>query len=197
MVSFSFSAGMRMVTSGSAQSIDGSRSESSGSTESSCASARMATVVIPKAWYRRSRSQSAARAAPRCASPHACGDAQRGAARAALWLRLRRYQAFGMTTVAIRADAQLLSVDPELSLRLPSIDCADPEVTILIPALNEKLTIADFVDWCHQGLKAAGRSGEVLIVDSSNDGTGDIALAHGARVLQAPKRGLGRAYIDR
>ncbi len=101
-----------------------------------------------------------------------------------------------MTTVAIRADAQLLSVDPELSLRLPSIDCADPEVTILIPALNEKLTIADFVDWCHQGLKAAGRSGEVLIVDSSNDGTGDIALAHGARVLKAPKRGLGRAYID-
>jgi hypothetical protein len=36
----------------------------------------------------------------------------------------------------------------------------------------------------------------VLIVDSSSDRTGEIALARGARVLRAPKRGLGRAYID-
>jgi len=100
------------------------------------------------------------------------------------------------TATAIRADAQVLSVDPALSLRLPVNDCADPEVTILIPALNEKLTIGDFVDWCQQGLKDAGVAGEILIVDSSTDGTGDIALAHGARVLKAPKRGLGRAYID-
>lgn len=37
--------------------------------------------------------------------------------------------------------------------------------------------------------------GEVLIVDSSTDRTAEIALAGGARVLKAPKRGLGRAYI--
>src|SRR5262249_32259450 len=97
---------------------------------------------------------------------------------------------------AMRPDAQLFTTDPELSLRLPENDCADPEVTVLIPAFNEKLTIGDFVDWCYQGLKDAGVSGEVLIVDSSSDGTGDIALAHGARELEAPKRGLGRAYLD-
>jgi glycosyltransferase involved in cell wall biosynthesis len=38
--------------------------------------------------------------------------------------------------------------------------------------------------------------GEVLIIDSSTDATADVALAQGARVLKAPKRGLGRAYID-
>jgi glycosyltransferase involved in cell wall biosynthesis len=35
-----------------------------------------------------------------------------------------------------------------------------------------------------------------LIVDSSTDATPEIALAAGAEVLQVPKRGLGRAYID-
>ena len=38
--------------------------------------------------------------------------------------------------------------------------------------------------------------GEILIVDSSDDDTAELALAGGARVLQVPKRGLGRAYID-
>jgi hypothetical protein len=87
-------------------------------------------------------------------------------------------------------------VDPEVVLHLPANDAADPELSIVIPALNEELTIADFVAWCHQGLAKAGVRGEILIVDSSGDRTREIALAGGARVLQTPKRGLGRAYID-
>ena len=47
-----------------------------------------------------------------------------------------------------------------------------------------------------EGLKKAGVEGEILIVDSSDDATTEIALAHGARVLKTPRRGLGRAYID-
>ncbi|MGH2394646.1 MAG: glycosyltransferase family 2 protein, partial [Candidatus Limnocylindria bacterium] len=49
---------------------------------------------------------------------------------------------------------------------------------------------------CRHGLANAGIRGEILIIDSSDDSTGDIALAGGARVLNTPKRGLGRAYID-
>jgi glycosyltransferase involved in cell wall biosynthesis len=86
--------------------------------------------------------------------------------------------------------------DPEIELFLPTDDAADPEVSIVIPAVNEELTISDFVDWCMQGLAGAGVRGEVLIVDSSTDRTAQIALQRGARVLKAPKRGLGRAYID-
>src|SRR5580658_6512319 len=87
-------------------------------------------------------------------------------------------------------------VDPALRLEVPTGDVASPDVSIVVPALNEKLTIGDFIDWCKEGLSKAGVVGEVLIVDSSTDGTADIALSKGARVLRAPKRGLGRAYID-
>jgi len=83
-----------------------------------------------------------------------------------------------------------------VELFTPEVDCPDPEVSLVVPALNEPITIALFVDWCREGLEKAGVPGEILIVDSSSDRTPEIALAHGARVLRAPKRGLGRAYID-
>jgi glycosyltransferase involved in cell wall biosynthesis len=84
----------------------------------------------------------------------------------------------------------------ELELLVPEDDVEDPEVSIVIPALDEAVTIERFVAWCHEGLAAAGVRGEILIVDSSSDETPRLALAAGARVLRVPKRGLGRAYID-
>jgi glycosyltransferase involved in cell wall biosynthesis len=84
----------------------------------------------------------------------------------------------------------------EIELLVPADDVEAPELSIVIPALNESLTISDFVAWCHDGLRAAGVSGEVLIVDSSTDDTPQLALEAGARVLRVPKRGLGRAYMD-
>jgi glycosyltransferase involved in cell wall biosynthesis len=86
--------------------------------------------------------------------------------------------------------------DSDVQLLVPERDEPDPELSIVIPALNEELTIEDFVAWCHQGLADAGIKGEILIVDSSTDATSELALAGGARVLRTPKRGLGRAYID-
>jgi len=86
--------------------------------------------------------------------------------------------------------------DQEPQMLVPANDVAAPELSIVIPALNEELTIAQFVDWCHQGLETAGVQGEIVIVDSSTDKTAEIALSRGARVLKTLKRGLGRAYID-
>ena len=86
--------------------------------------------------------------------------------------------------------------DSELRLLVPANDVAEPELSIVIPALNEELTIGQFVDWCQEGLRRAKVRGDVLIIDSSTDTTAEVALAQGARVLKAPKRGLGRAYID-
>lgn len=86
--------------------------------------------------------------------------------------------------------------EAELRLRVPDNDVVEPELSIVIPALNEEITIGRFVDWCRQGLERAGVRGEILIIDSSTDSTTEIALSKGARVLRAPKRGLGRAYID-
>ena len=84
----------------------------------------------------------------------------------------------------------------DVRLLVPADHVDDPELSIVIPALDEEVTVGDFVDWCKEGLERAGIAGEVLIVDSSRDRTGEIALARGARVLKTPKRGLGRAYID-
>jgi hypothetical protein len=70
------------------------------------------------------------------------------------------------------------------------------EVSIVVPCLNEELTVGRFVDWCTEGLTSAGVSGEVLIVDSSEDRSPIIAAEHGARVISVPKRGLGHAYIE-
>ena len=71
-----------------------------------------------------------------------------------------------------------------------------PVVSIVVPALNEEITIGEFIDWCWEGLGRSGVSGEIIIVDSSSDQTPQIALAKGAYVLRTPKRGLGQAYID-
>ncbi len=84
----------------------------------------------------------------------------------------------------------------DVELCLPEHDVSDPELSIVIPALNEQLTISQFVDWCLEGLAKAQIKGEILIVDSSTDNTAEIALARGARVLKTPQRGLGHAYLD-
>ncbi len=98
--------------------------------------------------------------------------------------------------VPTTASGAVRAADPEIELLVPADDVADPEFSIVIPALNEQLTIADFIAWCHEGMRKAGVRGEILIVDSSKDRTAELALAGGARVLKTPKRGLGRAYLD-
>ena len=84
----------------------------------------------------------------------------------------------------------------DITLLLPAADVLNPEFSIVIPALNEEITIERFVNWCKEGIAAAGIEAEILIIDSSTDRTAEIAVAAGARVLKTPKRGLGRAYID-
>jgi glycosyltransferase involved in cell wall biosynthesis len=91
------------------------------------------------------------------------------------------------TTCAVTADVTLL---------VPSDDVSEPEVSIVVPALNEEMTIEVFVAWCKEGLRRIGARGEILIIDSSSDRTPELAVSAGARVLRTPKRGLGRAYID-
>ena len=54
------------------------------------------------------------------------------------------------TAAPNRSDVQLL---------LPKDDVVEPELTILIPAMNEELTVGDFVAWCHKGIREAGVAG--------------------------------------
>jgi len=70
------------------------------------------------------------------------------------------------------------------------------ELSIVIPAMNEEITVGEFIEWCKEGLQRASVSGQILIVDSSTDDTPRIVLEHGGEVLRTPKRGVGRAYLD-
>lgn len=85
--------------------------------------------------------------------------------------------------------------DP-VHLTPPGHAIGDEDLSIVVPAMNEELTVGEFVDWCKEGIADAGVRGQILIVDSSADNTPEIALRHGAEVLRTPPRGLGRAYID-
>ena len=79
---------------------------------------------------------------------------------------------------------------------VPESASQEVELSIVVPALNEELTVGEFVDWCKEGLQRVSVKGQILIIDSSSDNTANIALERGAEVLLTPKRGLGRAYID-
>jgi glycosyltransferase involved in cell wall biosynthesis len=95
-------------------------------------------------------------------------------------------------TLLSQADAAAAGVE----LLAPKDDVDAPELSIVVPALDEELTIGEFVSWCKKGIERARVCAEILIVDSSTDRTAEIAVAGGARVLKTPRRGLGRAYID-
>lgn len=84
----------------------------------------------------------------------------------------------------------------KIELIVPQEDVKVPTVTVLVPVMNEEFTIATFCQWCQEGFKRAGVIGEILLIDSSDDLTPEIALANGARVLRVPRNGIGRAYQD-
>lgn len=68
-----------------------------------------------------------------------------------------------------------------------------PEVSIVIPTMNEGASIGAVIDEVRASL--SGRDLEILIVDTdSRDRTREIAAGKGARVIPEPRRGYGRAY---
>src|ERR1019366_9631662 len=63
-----------------------------------------------------------------------------------------------------------------IELYIPPDDEADPGLSIVIPALNEERNLAEFVCWRKEGLRRANIRGEIIIVDSSKDGTAGRAF---------------------
>jgi glycosyltransferase involved in cell wall biosynthesis len=72
----------------------------------------------------------------------------------------------------------------------------DLELTILMPCLNEAETLAACVRQARQFLADNHVEGEVLVADNgSTDGSRDIAVAEGARMVPVPQRGYGAALL--
>jgi len=69
-----------------------------------------------------------------------------------------------------------------------------PRLSIIIPTMNEERSIGLVIDTVKKSLSNA-ISYEILTVDTnSKDKTREIATAKGARVIDEPRRGYGRAY---
>ena len=69
-----------------------------------------------------------------------------------------------------------------------------PELTILMPCLDEAETLATCIRKARACLERLGVAAEVLIADNgSTDGSQRIAEEEGARVVAVPKRGYGAA----
>jgi glycosyltransferase involved in cell wall biosynthesis len=73
---------------------------------------------------------------------------------------------------------------------------SSPEVSVIIPCLNEEAAVGTVVDHAFEGIRRSGRPGEVVVVDNgSSDGSAAVAAARGARVVEERRRGYGNAYL--
>jgi glycosyltransferase involved in cell wall biosynthesis len=72
----------------------------------------------------------------------------------------------------------------------------DPDISVVVPCLNEEAAVGNVVDRALEGIRRSGRPGEVVVVDNgSTDASAEVATARGARVVVEPRRGYGSAYL--
>jgi glycosyltransferase involved in cell wall biosynthesis len=87
------------------------------------------------------------------------------------------------------------SKSPELAEPVEREDLSLPTVSVVIPCLNEAENIELCVAAATAAMARAGLSGEVVVADNGSvDGSGELAVLAGARVISEPERGYGNAY---
>ena len=70
------------------------------------------------------------------------------------------------------------------------------ELTILMPCLNEAETLAACIGKAKTFLAESGVNGEIVIADNgSTDGSKQIAVENGARVVEVQEKGYGAALM--
>ena len=73
-------------------------------------------------------------------------------------------------------------------------DEQQPDLTVIMPCLNEENTVGFCVDEALAFIREYGIKGEVLVVDNGSvDASAQAAAQHGAFVLREPERGYGSA----
>jgi hypothetical protein len=76
------------------------------------------------------------------------------------------------------------------------VNARAPELSFVIPCLNEAQSIETVVRKAFAKLDELGVEGEVIVVDNaSEDDSAALARGAGARVVEEPRRGYGSAYL--
>ena len=71
-----------------------------------------------------------------------------------------------------------------------------PEISVVVPCLNEENAVGTVVDQAWQGIRDSGRRGEVIVVDNaSTDRSAEVAAEYGAIVVREERPGYGSAYL--
>ncbi len=74
--------------------------------------------------------------------------------------------------------------------------CEAPEVSVVIPARDEELTIGECIAGIQSLFAGNNIKGEIIVSDSSTDRTAAIATDLGVTVVQPAKMGYGFAYLE-
>ena len=75
-------------------------------------------------------------------------------------------------------------------------DLTLPEVSVVLPCLNEVETLGVCIDKANRALTEHGIVGEIIVADNgSTDGSQELARARGARVIPVTQRGYGNALM--
>ena len=86
--------------------------------------------------------------------------------------------------------------NPQFLPESNSIVPENPEISIILPALNEEATIGICIRGIQESFIANHISGEIIVADSSSDNTRAIAYSLGALVIHPDKFGYGNAYLE-
>jgi glycosyltransferase involved in cell wall biosynthesis len=82
------------------------------------------------------------------------------------------------------------------SSAVDAMPAAAPEISVVIPCLNEEEAVGEVVDEAWEGIRRSGRAGEIIVVDNrSTDRSADVAMEHGATVVREERPGYGSAYL--
>ncbi|VVB85291.1 Glycosyltransferase AglJ [uncultured archaeon] len=72
----------------------------------------------------------------------------------------------------------------------------EPQVSVIIPCMNEEKTIGTCIRKVWSSLDQEGLEGEIIVSDNSTDNSREIARSMGAKVVIPGNKGYGNAFLE-
>lgn len=109
-----------------------------------------------------------------------------------------RHGAYSITPLSEKSEAPLQAASHALVAMAEGADSAEaPELSVVMPCLNETDTLATCIRKAQQSLQAYNIKGEIIVADNgSTDGSREIAESMGVRLVDVhAERGYGAALM--